>query len=93
MTHKERWAGARKLADPLREYPATLRLAAMRYHGDNQVSKPKTESKMPTNSRERRSLPIPCLLQILVECQSESQQRDLYERLRQEGYRCRVLTL
>ena len=57
------------------------------------MNKPKADGKTPTNSSERRSLPIPCLLQILVECQSESQQRELYERLRQEGYRCRVLTL
>ncbi len=66
-------------------------------YGDDKVSKSKADNKTPASSRdqlaERRSLPIPAILQILVECQSESQQRDLYERLREEGYRCRVLTL
>ena len=44
-------------------------------------------------TQDKPSLPIPSLLQILVECQSERQQRDLFERLREEGYPCRVLTL
>ncbi len=42
---------------------------------------------------DKPSLPIPSLLQIVVECRSEDQQQDLFERLRQEGYSCRVLTL
>ena len=39
------------------------------------------------------ALPIPSILQILVECKDEGQQRDLFERLKEEGYSCRVLTL
>lgn len=31
--------------------------------------------------------------QLVIECHDESQQRELYERLTKEGYRCRVLTL
>ncbi len=53
----------------------------------------KTRKNALAKLREPRSLPIPSILQILVECQNESQQRELYERLRKEGYRCRVLTL
>lgn len=41
----------------------------------------------------RRSLPIPAILQIVVECESERQQQALFERLHEEGYACRVLTL
>ena len=44
-------------------------------------------------SRDKPSLPIPSLLQIVVECGSEREQQDLFERLRKEGYPCRVLTL
>ena len=54
-------------------------------------SPPSTIPLLPSSCRP--SLPIPSLLQIVVECQSEQQQRDLFERLRQEGYPCRVLTL
>ncbi len=61
------------------------------------MSKKKTRSNTPAGNRPRnpklRSLPIPALLQILVECEDEGQQRNLYERLKEEGYACRVLTL
>ena len=36
---------------------------------------------------------IPTAYQIVVDCTDESQQAALYERLRREGYPCRVLTL
>jgi ParB-like chromosome segregation protein Spo0J len=39
------------------------------------------------------SIDIPRALQIVVECDDEQGQRSLYERLTEEGYRCRVLTL
>jgi hypothetical protein len=54
------------------------------------MSKKQSDSK---TRDEKPSLPIPSLLQILVECRSERQQQELFERLRQEGYACRVLTL
>ncbi len=38
-------------------------------------------------------VPVGQLYQILVECADEEEQRRLYERLREEGYQCRVLTL
>lgn len=37
--------------------------------------------------------PVPELFQVLVECQSEEEQRVLFERLSAEGYTCRLLTL
>ncbi|MGA2257682.1 MAG: ParB N-terminal domain-containing protein [Thermoguttaceae bacterium] len=39
------------------------------------------------------AVPIPAVLQIVVQCESESQQEELFERLQEEGYACRVLTL
>jgi len=36
---------------------------------------------------------IPTLHQVVVECRDEPQQRELYQRLTEEGHRCRVLTL
>jgi hypothetical protein len=39
------------------------------------------------------SPPVPALLQILVQCQSEVQQQELLEELQGRGYSCRVLTL
>lgn len=36
---------------------------------------------------------IPEAFQLLVQCESEDEQRALYERMRGEGYKCRVLTL
>lgn len=36
---------------------------------------------------------IPESFQLVVECGGEDEQRTLYERMRSEGYKCRVLTL
>ena len=61
------------------------------------MSKKTADSTTPAGIRRRakvlRSLPIPSILQIVVECESEDRQRVLFERLKEEGYSCRVLTL
>ena len=41
----------------------------------------------------RPAVPIPDILQIIVQCKTEEAQRELYERLKKEGFSCRVLTL
>jgi len=38
-------------------------------------------------------LEIPELFQVVVECSGEEEQQAMYDRMRKEGYRCRVLTL
>lgn len=38
-------------------------------------------------------LTVPESYQVVVECRDESDQESVYERMRAEGYRCRVLTL
>jgi hypothetical protein len=50
----------------------------------------KMENERP---RPRPPVEIPVILQIVVECKTEEAQRELYERLKREGYACRVLTL
>ena len=41
----------------------------------------------------RPEVDIPELYQVVAECENELEQESLYERLRGEGYKCRVLTL
>lgn len=43
--------------------------------------------------RERDEVTIPELYQVVIECGSETEQEQLFERMRSEGYKCRVLTL
>lgn len=47
----------------------------------------------PDESNERPEVTIPESYQVVVECEDEADQEQLYERMRREGYRCRVLTL
>jgi hypothetical protein len=42
---------------------------------------------------DRLEVEIPESFQVVVECESEADQEELYERMRAEGYKCRVLTL
>jgi ParB-like chromosome segregation protein Spo0J len=53
------------------------------------------EAALPPN--EDTSLPdevtIPEAFQVVIECDDESQQRDIYERMTGEGLKCRLLTL
>ncbi len=41
----------------------------------------------------KAEVPIPELFQVVIECRDEEEQQLMYERMRKEGYRCRVLTL
>jgi hypothetical protein len=42
---------------------------------------------------ERPEILVPESYQVVVECRDELDQQTIYERMRSEGYRCRVLTL
>ena len=46
-----------------------------------------------TSESSERDLAIPEIFQVVVECSSEREQRELYERLSGEGLRCRLLLL
>jgi hypothetical protein len=55
-------------------------------------SKPKRP--LPRAPQERGApRPLPEVFHLLVECQSEAQQRELYELLARRGVKCRVITL
>jgi hypothetical protein len=44
-------------------------------------------------SHDREEVAIPESWQVVVECRDEADQREIFERMRGEGYRCRILTL
>ncbi len=46
-----------------------------------------------SDSRSDPEVDIPESYQVVVECEDEEEQRRVYERIKSEGYRCRVLTL
>ena len=45
------------------------------------------------NHSEKPAVEIPESFQVVVDCGGEHEQEQLYQRLSEEGYRCRVLTL
>ena len=52
---------------------------------------------MPTRnegaSQQKRPINIPSVFQVVVQCHDECDQQVVYERMRKDGYRCRLLTL
>lgn len=46
-----------------------------------------------TGPLDRPEATIPESFQVVVECESEDDQQTVYARMREEGYKCRVLTL
>ncbi len=60
----------------------------------DQLEKDLSESTWPFGDEAGRpEVEIPELYQVVVECEGEHEQQQVYERMRKEGYRCRVLTL
>jgi hypothetical protein len=57
-----------------------------------QTPNPKPETTNPQSAIRNPKLPTN-LYQILIECHAESQQRELFERLRREGLKVRLLVL
>ena len=52
-----------------------------------------SQAAAPAEPEPADQVHLPELYQVLVQCRDEEDQRQLYERLQQEGYSCRVLTL
>jgi len=44
-------------------------------------------------STELKDLPIPNLFQILIECENEEEQRELFERFSADGLKCKILNI
>jgi ParB-like chromosome segregation protein Spo0J len=52
------------------------------------------DEKLPEELLERASsITIPATYEIIVECHSESDQKQIFEKLKMEGYKLRILTL
>jgi hypothetical protein len=49
--------------------------------------------KLATTAADRPEVVVPESYQVVVECRDEEDQQTIYERMRSEGYKCRVLTL
>ena len=92
--------------DPLSQMagvdPAALESLLSEVHSDNaavqalldHLATPGTAQSNDENSTAAgREINVPTLFQIVVECQSEDEQRELHDRLVAEGRKCRVLTL
>ncbi|MCA9242254.1 MAG: hypothetical protein KDA37_18715 [Planctomycetales bacterium] len=54
------------------------------------MTKPKHDFSATDNRPEAH---VPEVFQVVVECRSEQEQREVYEAMRKEGRKCRVLTL
>ncbi len=53
----------------------------------------KNDSPAERDHSQDKDLETPELYQLVVECQCESEQRELFDRLRAEGFRCRLVNL
>jgi hypothetical protein len=78
----------RKLVSDLSVASCPLSVAETRQLAPSDESRASMDNGPRTTDKQ-----IPKLFQIVVECDGESSQRALYERLTSEGYDCRVLTL
>ncbi|MGD9635203.1 MAG: hypothetical protein AB7G28_21860 [Pirellulales bacterium] len=67
--------------------------AAVRSFMDEIARRYQAAGELPTAASDRREIVIPESYQVVVECRDEADQQAIYERMRSEGYRCRVLTL
>jgi hypothetical protein len=59
----------------------------------SELSPEKGEAKTLPESCELAEIDVPEAFQVVVECSDEAQQQSLYERMREEGFQCRLLTL
>ncbi len=59
----------------------------------DQIASKGAETEDDATSNIGKEINVPTLFQIVIECESEPEQRELYERLVAEGRKCRVLTL
>jgi hypothetical protein len=53
----------------------------------------KDAEQLAVSTTDRPEVVVPESYQVVVECRDELDQQAIYERMRSEGYRCRVLTL
>ena len=66
---------------------------AIRSMLDKLLTGPETLSVEPTEESLPPEVGIPETYQVVVECRDEAQQQDVYQRMSEEGLKCRLLTL
>jgi len=60
---------------------------------DDQQIEDAINKAMQIESQTLRDIEIPDTYQVLVACENETQQKEIFERMQEEGYSCRILTL
>ena len=75
----------RALPDELREFTGFQELDIDAFEG--------VEAEEDTDSGEPSQEPLGEQFKLVVECKDESDQQELFDRLTEEGYACKVLTL
>ena len=63
-----------------------------RERGEVETDADQALAKRPTKTKPERDK-VPEIYQVVIECRHEREQRAVFERMRGEGFRCRVLTL
>jgi hypothetical protein len=81
--------------EKLRELLADVQTenAAVRSLLDQLANENADAEKLVAHLADRPEVNVPESYQVVVECRDEDDQQNIYERMRSEGYRCRVLTL
>lgn len=54
---------------------------------------PLEDNEKPTKEREDLSADVESMYQVIIECNDETEQEEVFTKLKNEGYSCRVLTL
>lgn len=67
--------------------------AAVRSFVDEIARKYQASGDLSCGASDRPEVVVPESYQVVVECRDELDQQAIYERMRSEGYKCRVLTL
>ena len=62
-------------------------------HMLDQLQQQHANSEQSIAEPDPEEMAVPELFQVVVECAGEQEQQEMYERMRKEGFRCRVLTL
>ena len=70
----------------------------MQQRGDKRIQQTRTgnhrtKNKATTSAAKPPATTVPEIYEVVIECRHEAEQRAVYERMRGEGYRCRVMTL
>lgn len=60
---------------------------------DEGASKGASNQELTSSGARLPERTVPEIYQVVIECRHEREQQEVFERMRAEGYRCRVLTL